>query len=137
MSRRLFILIGLLFIWTCEDVPIVQDNPLDDDNPDYIPPSISFTSGPSEGQTIADSDITFSWEGNELVTEYRQKFNEQAWGDWSDQTSVVLQYLDEGDYRFAIQGRYESGDTSSVLVINISPLHPTISPRSRFLTTSS
>ena len=118
MIRRLFILIGLLFIWTCEDVPIVQDNPLDDDNPDYTPPSISFTSGPSEGQTIADSDITFSWEGNELVTEYRQKFNEQAWGDWSDQTSVVLQYLDEGDYSFAIQGRYESGDTSSVLVLN-------------------
>ena len=118
MSRRLFILIGLLFIWTCEDIPIVQDNPLDDDNPDYIPPSISFTSGPSEGQTIADSDITFSWEGNELVTEYRSKLDAGAWKDWSDATTFVWEYLDEGNHQIALQGRYNSGDTSDVVTIS-------------------
>ena len=118
MSRRLFILIGLLFIWTCEDVPIVQDNPLDDDNPDYTPPSISFTSGPSEGQTIPDSDITFSWEGNELVTEYRSKLDAGTWKDWSDATTFVWEYLDEGNHQIALQGRYNSGDTSDVVTIS-------------------
>ena len=105
-------------MWTCEDVPIVQDNPLDDDNPDYIPPSISFTSGPSEGQTIADSDITFSWEGNELVTEYRSKLDAGSWDDWSDATTFVWEYLDEGNHQIALQGRYDSGDTSDVVSIS-------------------
>ena len=116
--KRILIFICLLFILSCEEVVIEQDNPLDDNNPDYTPPTIDFIVSPDDGSVLTTSDVVFEWEGNELVTEYRQKFNEQAWGDWSDQTSVVLQYLDEGDYSFAIQGRYESGDTSSVLVLN-------------------
>jgi hypothetical protein len=117
MSRRLFIFIGLLFIWTCEDVPIVQDNPLDNNNPDYVPPTVAFTSGPADGQTIDASGVTFSWEGNELISEYRTKRNDEAWNDWNDATTLVWEYLDEGTYQMALQGRYDSGDTSDVVSV--------------------
>ena len=119
MIKKFFILLlGIIVFWSCEEIVVDQDNPLDPGNPDYESPFVNIISGPSGGEVIDEPQVTFEWEGNELVTEYRQKFDEQAWGDWSNQTSVVLQYLDEGDYSFAIQSRYASGDTSSVLVLN-------------------
>ena len=117
MNRRLFICIGLLFLWSCEEAEFIQDNPLDESNPDYVPPTVAFTSGPADGQTVDTPDITFSWEGNELITEYRTKQNDEAWNDWNDATTLVWQYLDEGAYQMALQGRYDSGDTSDVVSV--------------------
>ena len=118
MNRRLFICIGLLFLWSCEEAEFIQDNPLDESNPDYVPPTVVFTSGPADGQTVDTPDITFSWEGNELISEYRTKKNDAAWNDWNDATTLVWQYLDEGAYQLALQGRYDSGDTSDVVSIS-------------------
>jgi hypothetical protein len=117
MNKRLFILIGLLCLWTCEEAEFIQDNPLDESNPDYVPPTVAFTSGPTDGQTIDASGVTFSWEGNELISEYRTKRNDEAWNDWSDATTLVWEYLDEGAYQMALQGRYDSGDTSYVVSV--------------------
>jgi hypothetical protein len=118
MNRRLFICIGLLFLWSCEEAEFFQDNPLDESNPDYVPPTVAFTSGPADGQTVDTPDITFNWEGNELITQYRTKQNDAAWNDWNDATTLVWQYLDEGAYQLALQGRYDSGDTSGVVYIS-------------------
>ena len=119
MIKRLFIIIVLLF-WSCDEVVLEQDNLLDPGNPEYDPPVITFVSGPGGGETISTSEATFSWEGNDLVSEYRTKINNDSWGDWADHTSITLQYLDEGGYTFSIQGRYTTEDTSAVISNNFS-----------------
>ena len=119
MIKRLFIIIVLLF-WSCDEVVLEQDNLLDPGNPEYDPPVITFVSGPGGGETISTSEATFSWEGNDLVSEYRTKINNDPWGDWADHTSITLQYLDEGGYTFSIQGRYTTEDTSAVISNNFS-----------------
>ena len=119
MIKRLSIIIVLLF-WSCEEIVVQQDNPLDPGNPEYDPPVITFVSGPGGGETISTSEATFSWEGNDLVSEYRTKINNDPWGDWADHTSITLQYLDEGGYTFSIQGRYTTEDTSAVISNNFS-----------------
>ena len=119
MIKRLFIVFILLF-WSCEEIVVQQDNPLDPGNPEYDPPVITFVSGPGGGETISTSEATFSWEGNDLVSEYRTKINNDPWGDWADHTSITLQYLDEGGYTFSIQGRYTTEDTSAVISNNFS-----------------
>ena len=118
MIKRLFIIIVLLF-WSCDEVVIEQDNPLDPGNPDFDPPVVTFTSGPQD-ETVYTSEVTFAWEGNDLVSEYRTKINNDPWGDWADHTSITLQYLDEGGYTFSIQGRYTTEDTSAVISNNFS-----------------
>ena len=119
MIKRLFIVFILLF-WSCEEIVVQQDNLLDPGNPEYDPPVITFVSGPGGGETISTSEATFSWEGNDLVSEYRTKINNDPWGDWADHTSITLQYLDEGSYTFSIQGRYTTEDTSAVISNNFS-----------------
>ena len=119
MIKRLSIIIVLLF-WSCDEVVLEQDNLLDPGNPEYDPPVITFVSGPGGGETISTSEATFSWEGNDLVSEYRTKINNDPWGDWADHTSITLQYLDEGSYTFSIQGRYTTEDTSAVISNNFS-----------------
>ena len=119
MIKRLSIIIVLLF-WSCEEIVVQQDNLLDPGNPEYDPPVITFVSGPGGGETISTSEATFSWEGNDLVSEYRTKINNDSWGDWADHTSITLQYLDEGGYTFSIQGRYTTEDTSAVISNNFS-----------------
>ena len=117
MIKRLFIIIVLLF-WSCDEVVLEQDNPLDPGNPDYESPIVNIISGPPDGETITTSEATFIWEGNDLITEYRTSFLNDPWGDWADHTLITLQYLDEDNYSFSVQGRYSSGDTSAVVTNN-------------------
>lgn len=111
--KVLLLFIGLL-VWSCEKIEPVLDNPLDPDNPDYEPPLVTIISGPSEGEVIGEPQATFEWEGNELVTFYRVRFDSNDWSDWSVETSKTFDYLDEGDHSVSIQSSYSSGDTSSV-----------------------
>jgi hypothetical protein len=119
MIKKIFILLlGIIVFWSCEEIVVDQDNPLDPGNPDYESPIVNIISGPPNGETIATSEVTFIWEGNDLITEYRTSFLNDPWGDWADHTSITLQYLDEGSYSFSVQGRYSSGDTSAVVTNN-------------------
>ncbi len=119
MIKKIFILLlGIIVFWSCEEIVVDQDNPLDPDNPDYESPIVNIISGPPNGETIATSEVTFIWEGNDLITEYRTSFLNDPWGDWADHTSITLQYLDESSYSFSVQGRYSSGDTSAVVTNN-------------------
>tara|TARA_B100000579_G_scaffold83828_1_gene65418 strand:+ start:753 stop:1544 length:792 start_codon:yes stop_codon:yes gene_type:complete len=115
--KHLIILV-LLFVWSCEEVTIEQDNPLDPNNPIYNAPNVDFTSGTLEGDTVYVSDITFTWEGNELIAEYRTKLDDNDWLEWNNGSSIELEHLDEGDHRISLQGRYSTGDTSSIITTN-------------------
>jgi len=115
MIKKFFILLlGIIVFWSCEEIVVEQDNPLDPGNPEYDPPVVTFTSGPQD-ETVYTSEVTFAWEGNDLVSEYRTKFLNDPWVDWADHTSITLQYLDEGGYSFSVQGRYTTEDTSAVV----------------------
>ena len=88
MIKRLFIIIVLLF-WSCDEVVLEQDNPLDPGNPEYQRPQIvGFTIngvdkmdvvGPTLNYTMLSVNyptLTFEWTGNELMR-YRWKFNDE------------------------------------------------------------
>ena len=107
----------VLFL-SCEKIDPIQDNPLDPDNPDYDPPSVTLISAPTEGETINVYDLSLSWTGNDNVTDFRWKFEGGAWVDWQNITSVDWNYLDEGNHSFSLQSRYITGDTSLVLKRN-------------------
>ena len=38
------------------------------------------------------------WEGNELVSDFRYKIDSFNWSDWIEETSVLLEFLDEGNH---------------------------------------
>ena len=115
MIKKFFILlVGIIVFWSCEDIVVDQENPLDPGNPDYESPIVNIISGPGEGEEIDEPQVTFVWEGNELVEFYRYRFNANDWTDWSVETSKTFDYLDEGNHFFSVQSQYLSGDTSQV-----------------------
>ena len=61
----------------------------------------------------ADTAV-FTWSGNEEAVEYSHMLEYEGeiikdWTDWSSDTSVVLNYLDEGSYTFYVKGRSANG----------------------------
>ena len=107
---------------SCDEVAVIQNNPYDPSNPNYTAPQVNLIAGPTEGSLINTHVVTFQWEGNELVSEYRYNIDHRhdslSWSDWSEQTSVSINYLDEGDHTFSVQSRYDSGDTSEAATVN-------------------
>ena len=117
MKYRLIYLLSLLFVLSCEDTTPTRDNPLDEEGGDYIAPIIGLLDI-VDGDILYSESIEFTWEGNELVTEYRYKYDSFDWTDWSESTSATLSYLDEGDHQLAVQSRYLNGDTSDVASVS-------------------
>ena len=117
MKYRLIYLLSLLFVLSCEDTTPTRDNPLDEEGGDYIAPIIGLLDI-VDGDTLYTEAIEFTWEGNELVTEFRYKYDSFDWTDWGENTSATLSYLDEGDHQLALQSRYLNGDTSVVASIS-------------------
>jgi len=106
--------LGLLFL-SCEKIEPNLDNPQDPDNPDYEPPTVAIIAGPADGETVETATVEFEWEGNDLTSFYRYKFTDNSWTDWTTETLVVFDYLDEGPYYFQVQSSYSTGDTSSII----------------------
>ena len=104
MRFSILALFILLLSLSCEEA--LEFNPLDPENPDYIPPETTITSGPSEGAVLDISSAIFTWEGNNLVIDYSYKHDSNDWSEWADVTSVTLEYLDEGPHSFSVKGRY-------------------------------
>ena len=86
-----------------------QDNPLDPNNPSFIPPLTSLISGPSGGETLDTANVTFTWRGNREDSEFSYRLGGSEWSDWSDDTTVSYTYLDELEYEFEVKSRYPSG----------------------------
>jgi hypothetical protein len=117
MKYRLIYLLSLLFVLSCEDTTPIRDNPLDEEGGDYIAPIVGLLDI-VDGDTLYSEAVEFTWEGNELVTEYRYKYDSFDWTEWSENTSATLSYLDEGDHQLSVQSRYLNGDTSDVASIS-------------------
>ena len=116
--KFLFIYISiLLLIVSCEDTTPVRENPLDEEGGDYIIPIIDL-SDIAEGDTLFSETIQFNLSGNELVSEYRYKYDSYGWVDWNEQGSITLNYLDEGDHQLSVQSRYLNGDTSEIIRVS-------------------
>jgi len=86
-----------------------QDNPLDPDNPSFIPPLTTIISGPSEGEILDTADVTFVWRGIRDDSEYSYRLVDSVWSDWGNDTTVSYTFLDELDYLFEVKSRYLSG----------------------------
>jgi hypothetical protein len=114
ITIQYIIIITSVFIFSCESIDPIRDNPLDDEGDNYLAPTIVLLSDVSDGDTLYASSIEFQWEGNELVTEYRFQYDTFSWSDWSDNTAAILDYLDEGEHTLSIQSQYLTGDTSEV-----------------------
>ena len=102
-----------MIFFSCEDVQVEKDNPLDPDGGEYESPIINL-SALSEGDTIFSESINLVLDGNDLVSEYRYKLDQFDWSDWSIDSLIALEYLDEGEHSLSFQSRYSTGDTSQV-----------------------
>ena len=109
------ILIILLLIASCDEG--LETSVFDQDADTYEEPETTIVSGPDEGSTITVNSATFSFSGNELVTEYSYSIvyesNEAIWSDWISDSSVTVNNLDEGYYTFYVSGRYITEDEDS------------------------
>ena len=81
------------------------------------PPDTYITVIPQGNATLSEPSVTFQWAGsNRLVTEfsYRCVPKEESWSEWSADTSITLNYLDQGSYVFEVRGRYEPGKEDDI-----------------------
>ena len=106
-----FLSVGLLLILSCE---VLEEpdlvNPLDPENPEYIPPKTTILSGPGEGEVLAVPDVSITWRGNIAGSEYSFRLDSSVWSDWGVDSTVLLRLLDEADHLFEVRTRYPSGD---------------------------
>jgi hypothetical protein len=87
----------------------IYDNPQDPEGNDYVAPETTITTGPAEGSTVGTSEVTLAWSGNRSGMLFQGRLNGSAWTPWSSATSIILRYLDEGDYTFEVRAGYPSG----------------------------
>tara|TARA_Y100001970_G_scaffold242964_1_gene307836 strand:- start:5049 stop:5834 length:786 start_codon:yes stop_codon:yes gene_type:complete len=110
-------LLGIVLLFSCGAEEFEPDNPIDPDNPDYIPPIVSIVSGFPDGQVITSSSITVSYSGNEPSMLFRTKLDTNDWSGWITAESFTLDHLDEDEHVFYLQGKYTTGDTSEVIMV--------------------
>ena len=118
MKQILNLFIFFLFL-SCAD-EFIAENPIDPDNPDYIPPIVSFVTGPNPGETIYAENTVITFSGNESSMLYRSQLDSSGWSGWISSQSITLDYLDEGDHIFYLQGQYTTGDTSYAISVPFS-----------------
>jgi len=76
-----------------------------------VSPSVEIIVGPSENEIVDVTTVTFEWQGNESATEYSYQFDGSVWSEWSVDTSVEIDYLDEGDHLFKVKATSINGDS--------------------------
>ncbi len=83
------------------------DNPLDPTGDDYIPPVTTIVTAPSG--TITTTTTSISWSGSHERLEFAYRLENRTFSTWSQDTSVTLDYLDEGEHLFEVKSRYPTG----------------------------
>lgn len=107
-----------LFFFCCDIPNFDVDNPFDPQNPSYVAPTVTIDSGPQENDVIDSDNVAFTWTGNKETMTYRYFLDGNLKQDWDDQGSALLQYLDEGEHRFGLQGKYPTDDVSDTVIVN-------------------
>ena len=114
--RKIQYIIVLFLILSCGD-EFVPDNPIDPDNPSYIPPIVSIVNGITIGETVTSENLSIEYSGNESSMLFRTRLDTSNWTGWSNNLFVTLDYMDEGDHEFWLQGKYTTGDTSETISV--------------------
>ncbi|MCH8012059.1 MAG: hypothetical protein IIA61_08960 [Candidatus Marinimicrobia bacterium] len=111
---QLFVLI--LFLSSCSilEGPEEISNPMDPNDPDFAPPTVTFLQAPVEGEIVDTSYVTFEWEGNQPSMNFSYKMDNNDWTEWSTEKSVEFNYLDESSHSFEIKSRYFNGVESDM-----------------------
>ena len=104
-----FILLGLLFFFSCNlmpDFPSEPYNEYDFNNPNYVSPTIIFLEGPVDGSIINTADVQIKWTGNKDSMKFSYRFDNSFWSTYSEQDSVTLRNIVNGNHIFFVQGKY-------------------------------
>lgn len=101
--------LSLLLCLSCGSSPdeLMFDNPLDPEGDDFIPPLTTLLTFPPDTLTITTAQL--SWTGSHEDLEFAYRTNDDNFSEWTNDTSVTLEYLDEGDYLFQVKSRYPTG----------------------------
>ena len=115
LGRFLFL---ILILTSCDEE--LGDNPLDPESENYQEPTTTILSGPSNNSLVLIDTVTFTYSGNEFVTEYSHRLMfessdsfweiDTTWSDWTTDTIATYNRLDEGEHVFYVKGRYPSND---------------------------
>ena len=115
MTRIPFTIGVILLFISCDVDDVEYENPLDPGNPEYEEPNTTISS-PQQGLTYYEHSFVATWEGNKEDMTFRTKLDDGDWSyqlgdtDWYQYKFMNLEYLDEGEHAFLVQGRYISGD---------------------------
>ena len=106
LNHIVLIIIASIFI-ACSPAEkmVPPTNPFDPDNPDYELPEANVTGEIEDGEVLDTPVATLTWCGNSTAYEYSYRLNENDWSDWTIDTFVTFNYLDEGNYQFDIKAR--------------------------------
>ncbi|MFC1718642.1 cohesin domain-containing protein [Candidatus Poribacteria bacterium] len=81
------------------------DKPISED-----PPETFIETRLNEHSLVTNIYLDIQWRGSQYVDEFSYRCEEipdlSDWSQWSNETSVKLEYLDQGDYTFEVKGRY-------------------------------
>jgi len=112
MKKSKILIIVFIIVSSClklPEGPADTNNPLDPNNPNYVPPQVTITEGPSNEDIISEDLVTFSWIGNQENMEFRYRINNEEWSGYSTTSSATIDFLDDGDHVFQVQGKYPTG----------------------------
>jgi len=116
-------------LMSCEalETPGEVLHPLDPTNPDFVPPLVVFNLGPFDGETIDTSTVTFEWTGNEISMNFSYRLDDQTWSEWSSDSTISFELLDEGEHIFEIKSKYFNGaeiDQPQSITFTVDDLEP-------------
>ena len=111
--QRLFWVVMAVIVGTtwqsCITAPdeLEYDNPLDPTGDDYVLPVTTIVTAPSG--IIDTTTARFSWTGSHERLEFAYRLDNRAFSAWASDTSVTLDYLDEGEHLLEVKSRYPTG----------------------------
>lgn len=111
---------------------------------DMTSPNIQITSGPSEGEWVASSTVTFAWTGSDNLTDvanllFSYKIDDDTFSTFTLDTSRTYTSLSEGPHTFVVKAKDKAGNIDytppqrsfSVGLINLQPVS-IVTPDSAF-----
>ncbi len=82
---------------------------------DLTSPNTEIVSGPSEGEWVSSSTVTFEWTGSDNLTEvesllFSYKMDDDPFSDFTLQTSHTYNDLSEGPHTFLVKAKDKAGN---------------------------
>ena len=106
MKSKILSSVFFILVVSCSQPELALDNQFDPDNPDFVAPETNIDAIPP---VINMNSVQISWTGNDPDMEFQHKLDNNEWSDWDEITTAIFSYLDEGNHRLLVRGRYLSG----------------------------